>query len=93
MSPGALAQVTPCRDARPLRGRTKPAKPSGMAMLSPVATIGPRTRDQYARLDGNEVTARVARVLGHGKHGVGVQTSDLNLHGRHTSPRGRSILG
>src|ERR1022692_2050881 len=38
MRPGELIHVTPYLTANPLRGSTRPAWPSGMAMLSPVPT-------------------------------------------------------
>src|SRR5919198_4386435 len=39
ISPGAFARVRPSREARPDRGSTKPANPSGMATATPVGTI------------------------------------------------------
>ena len=74
-----LRQVTPWRTASPLRGRTRPAKPSGMAIATPVGTTArppPLRQDDVAA--GHEVGAGVALagVARHGELGVELVQGD-----------------
>ena len=95
MSPGALRQVTPWCSASPLRGRTKPAWPSGIATAIPQPTearppprseLGVLVRDEVAAGVGVVGVARELRALGERHH------RDRDHAGR-LAKRGRAALG
>ena len=54
--------VMPCRAASPLRGTTRPAKPSGSAIDTPVADRRTLSRGQLDGLRRAQVGPGIARV-------------------------------
>ncbi len=69
----------PCFAARPERGWTKPACPSGIATARPVPTSARAAGRQLDSLARGEVEPRVAGVRARRQHGVGAEPPDRRV--------------
>ena len=79
----------PGSERAPLRGAREigPANPNELVDVT--IRLRSRAGKKHAPFNRHEVASRVAGVSRPWNHGVRVQSTNLNLHGRHTIAEGR----